>query len=177
MIRLVAFLLLIASLSVQADDMLKSATDAFKSGTRSEAVLVPADLDFSSGLSSAIAQGLGVTSKQADGGLGSLFSLAQSTLSSDQFSTIASAVPGMDSLLNAAPVLGDDSGSLSGMASSLGDYGDALKGASGVYSQFQSLGLDAASIPQYIEITNSYLQSTGGKKAAELFSQGVATLL
>ena len=173
---LAAILMLALPVSSQANDFLKSASDALK-GSSSDGATVPSDLDFSGGLSSAIAKGLGVSSQQADGGLGSLFSLAQSTLGSEQFSSLAGAVPGMDTLLKAAPAVSGDGGSLSGMASSLGGYGDAAKGAAAVVSQFQSLGLDATAIPQYIEITNSYLQSTGGQTAVDLFTKGVASLL
>ena len=173
---LIAIFLLVLPLGAAANDLLKSASDALK-GSSAEATAVPADLDFSGGLSNAISSALGVSGKQADGGLGSIFSLAQSTLGNEQFAALASAVPGMDSLLKAAPALESGSSSLSGMASSLGDYGDAAKGAAAVYSQFQSLGLSPTAIPQYIEVTNSYLQSTGGQKAVDLFSKGVASLL
>ena len=172
--RILLFCLLLAPLSAVADDIMKSAGDAMRSVSSSAAA---GNMDFSSGLSSAIASALGVSSSQADGGLGSLFSLAKSTLGNEQFATLASAVPGMDTLLKAAPALEGSGSSLSSLAGGLGDYGEAVKGASQVYSQFQALGLDATAVPQYIEITNSYLQSTGGKKAAELFSQGVASLL
>jgi hypothetical protein len=174
MIRLVAFLLLLTPLSLQADDLLKSATDTLK-GSADGTATVPATLDFSDGLSNALAGALGVSSKQADGGLGSLFSLAETTLGNEQFKTLAKSVPGMGDLLDAAPSL--DSNSLSGMASGLGGYGEAMKGASEVYAQFQQLGLSTSAIPQYIEVTNAYLQSTGGRQAVDLFSKGVASLL
>jgi hypothetical protein len=173
--RLAAILLLVMPLSLQADDLLKSATDALKGSGSSTRESVPAGLDFSGGLSSAVSQGLGVTSKQADGGLGSLFSLAQSTLGDEQFGSLAGAVPGIGDLLKAAPALG--SGSMAGMAGGLGGYAEAATGASAVYSQFQSLGLSATAIPQYIGIVSSYLQSTGGQQTVDLFMKGVASLL
>src|SRR5215472_16778791 len=46
---------------------------------------------------------LSVSSAQASGGAGALFNLAKSRLSSDEFSKVAGAVPGMDGLLQAAP--------------------------------------------------------------------------
>ena len=128
-------------------------------------------------LTDAIVQGLGVTNSQAEGGLGSLFSLAQSTLGNEQFAGLADAVPGMDTLLEAAPAVEGASKSLGGFSSALGNYGEALKGANQVYSQFKTLGLDAAAIPQYVDITNSYLQSNGGQSAVDLFSIGIAALL
>ncbi len=48
---------------------------------------------------------LGVTSTQAAGGAGAIFSLAKDRLAPDQFAQVAAAVPGMDTLLAAAPSL------------------------------------------------------------------------
>jgi hypothetical protein len=46
---------------------------------------------------------LGVTSEQATGGAGAIFNLAKERLAPDQFSQIAGAVPGIDSMMDAAP--------------------------------------------------------------------------
>jgi len=51
----------------------------------------------------ALTQQLGVTEQQATGGAGALFGLAKAKLSPDNFSQVASAVPGMEGLLQAAP--------------------------------------------------------------------------
>ncbi len=131
----------------------------------------------SSALTNAIVSGLGVSESQASGGLGSLFNLAKSTLGNEQFAGLAQSVPGMDQLLNAAPAVEGAGKSLGGLSSALGNYGDSIKGASEVYSQFKSLGLDASAIPQYVDVTNTYLQSTGGQSAVDLFSKGIAALL
>jgi hypothetical protein len=56
---------------------------------------------------------LGVTPEQARGGAGSLFSLAKGKMPAADF---ASAVPGMDGLLEAAPAMGGAVGSLGTMA-------------------------------------------------------------
>jgi len=174
---ILTLILLSTSCTVFAADLFKSASDAFNS-TKAPAQQPDANTaGLSSGLASALMQSLGVSDKQATGGLGSLFGLAKSTLSSQQFARLASAVPGMDSLLSVAPQVQAGTKSLGGLSGALGDYGEALDGASKVYSQFQSLGLDASAIPQYIDVTNSYLQSNGGQKAAELFSTGVSSLL
>ncbi len=165
--------LLLVPLSASASDWLKAAGDALNSPQEEASTA----LDFSKGLGSAISEGLGVSSTQSKGGLGSLFSLAQSTLGSEQFSSLASAVPGMGDLLKAAPALEGGASSLGGLTGGLGDYAEAVKGAGSVYSQFQALGLDAAAVPKYIDITTQYLQSTGGQKAASLFTKGIASLL
>lgn len=46
---------------------------------------------------------LGVNAQQASGGAGLLLSMAKDKLSSQEFGQIANAVPGIDSLLAAAP--------------------------------------------------------------------------
>jgi hypothetical protein len=51
----------------------------------------------------ALSKELGATPEQAAGAAGSLFGLAKSRLSADDFSQVAKAVPGMDALLKAAP--------------------------------------------------------------------------
>lgn len=126
-----------------------------------------------------LTENLGVSDSQAAGGLGSLFQLAQGTLSSSDFSSLSSAVPDMGSLLDAAPKVASDQnkGLASGLMNMAGLPGDAVSSAATVAAQFKELGLNPAMIPQYIQITNEFLQSNGGKQAVDLFSKGVATLL
>jgi hypothetical protein len=62
---------------------------------------------------------LGVTSEQATGGAGAIFNLAKERLAPDEFSQIAGAVPGIDSLMGAAPTAvaeGTTGGATSGVA-------------------------------------------------------------
>src|SRR2546430_16338330 len=54
----------------------------------------------------ALTQQLGVTEQQATGGAGAIFGLAKSKLSPDNFGQVASVVPGMEGLLQAAPTGG-----------------------------------------------------------------------
>ena len=126
-----------------------------------------------------LTQSLGVTESQAAGGMGSLFQLAQGTLSGSDFSSLSNAVPGMDSLLNAAPQVASEEtkGLTSGLMNMAGLPGDAVSSAATVAAQFKELGLSPTMIPQYIQVTNQFLQSNGGKQAVDLFTKGVASLL
>src|SRR4029453_16761909 len=54
----------------------------------------------------ALSKELGATPDQAAGAAGSLFGIAKSRLKPEEFSKVAAAVPGMDSLLKAAPTAG-----------------------------------------------------------------------
>ncbi|GAA5314998.1 MAG: hypothetical protein AseanaTS_02020 [Candidatus Pelagadaptatus aseana] len=127
----------------------------------------------------AITGGLGVSPEQASGGLGSLFQLAQGTLGASDFSVLSDAVPDMSGLLAAAPEVAPaaSQGLTSGLMNMAGLPGDAVSSATTVAAQFQQLGLNPAMIPEYIRITNEFLQSSGGQQAVELFGKGVATLL
>jgi hypothetical protein len=128
-----------------------------------------------SSLTGLLTSGLDVSPEQASGGLGSLFSVAQSSLSAQDFSSLSSYVPDMSSLLKAAPAVSENSSS--SLLGSFGGMGDTLNASSKVASQFTSLGLSAEHIPQYISIINDYLQSQGGQQAVNLFSKGIAALL
>jgi Protein of unknown function VcgC/VcgE (DUF2780) len=69
-------------------------------------------------LVNALSKEIGATPEQAAGAAGALFNVAKSRLKPEQFSQIAAAVPGMDSLLSAAPAAGG-MGALPGGAASL----------------------------------------------------------
>ena len=51
----------------------------------------------------ALSKEIGATPEQAAGAAGALFNVAKSKLSADQFAQVSKAVPGMSSLLSAAP--------------------------------------------------------------------------
>ena len=134
-------------------------------------------IDFAAGLVPTLSDSLGVSSKQASGGLGALFGLAQENVSVSDFATLSQSVPGMSSLLAAAPQVAGGSDGLGGLLGSAGKYGKAMTGAKQVYEQFAALGLDATQVGQYINIAMSYLQSEGGQAAVDIFNDGVASLL
>jgi len=71
------------------------------------------------GLVDMLVSQLGVTSDQATGGAGAIFNLAKERLAPDEFSQIAGAVPGIDSMMGAAPTAAAEStsgGATSGVA-------------------------------------------------------------
>src|SRR5262245_20319709 len=74
---------------------------------------------------------MGASPEQSAGAAGALFGVAKSRLKADEFSQIAGAVPGMDSLLKAAPAasgggLGAVAGQLGGSAGSMGAAAQAF---------------------------------------------------
>lgn len=110
-----------------------------------------------------LVQQLGVTPQQATGGAGSIFSLAKQSLSPTSFGQISNAVPGMDQLIAAAPVLAGTSGGnglMGSAASALG--GSSMGNLLGLVNAFQSLGMGSGMMNQFIPIILQYLQDTGG---------------
>src|SRR4051812_22523289 len=86
----------------------------------------------------ALSKEIGWTSEQAAGAAGSLFGVAKSRLKPEEFSKIATAVPGIDSLLKAAPAAGGAAGT-SGALSQLA--GSSAGGLASAASSFAKLGL------------------------------------
>jgi hypothetical protein len=128
-------------------------------------------------LTGILTSGLNVSNEQASGGLGSLFSLAQNSLGENDFSSLSSYIPNMSSYLDALPGMSSESSSASGLLNSLGGLGESAAAANTVAGQFSALGLSAEQIPQYIQIINDYLQSSGGQQAVDLFQSGISSLL
>ncbi len=119
---------------------------------------------------------LGLSQTQAEGGLGSLFSLAKTTLGNDSFSSIADAVPNMDGLLSAAPKIDSNSG-LTGLLSKTGDLGSAFQGGAQVYDSFEKLGISKELAQPMIEIVKGYLDSYAGDGTSDLLMQGLNSFL
>jgi len=167
-----------------ATETMPKATEATKDDVMTQATQMAKDASTAMAKNAAMASltgmvtdKLGVSEQQAQGGLGTLFGVAQSTLGSSEFSQLSQYVPEMDTLLKAAPAVSENADGISSLLGKAGKYGDALKSGSQAYSQFKTLGLDAAQIPQYIEITNEFLKQQGGTDIASLFSKGLAAIM
>lgn len=128
-------------------------------------------------LTQLVTQSLEVSPQQAQGGLGSLFSLAQSTLVDTDFAQLSAAVPEMSSLLKAAPAISESTKGVTSLMGNMGKYAKVMQGATTAYAQFKTLGIGTEQIPQYIDITNEFLAGQGGKDVQALFMDGVAALL
>ncbi|RTZ98628.1 MAG: DUF2780 domain-containing protein [Deltaproteobacteria bacterium] len=115
------------------------------------------------GLVSMLTSGLGINDTQAAGAAGAVFNLAKSKLSGDEFTTVAKAVPEMDTLLSAAPETGK-SGGLASMA------GKALGSAAGLAGSFDKLGLDAGMVGQVIPMVLDYVKGNGGETVMKVLA-------
>lgn len=123
----------------------------------------------SSALIKQLTKGLSITPTQAKGGAGTLFALAKSRLSADEFSKVSSAVPGMSGLLKAAPTLSQSSGS-SGLESMLpGNMGRMAEAA----EAFHKLGLSPEMAAKFVPIMSKFVQTKGGSSTAALLEKAL----
>ncbi len=138
-------------------------------GAPSSAQMSTAASSGASALVSQLSKQLSITHTQARGGAGSLFSLAKNRLTSDEFSKISAAVPGMSTLLKAAP---QTSGS-----SELSSLEGALPGNMGrmaeVAGAFNKLGLSPTMASKFLPIMSKFVESHGGQTAASLLEKAL----
>lgn len=129
------------------------------------------------GLVGALTSQLGVNQQQAEGGAGALFGLAKQRMAPDQFGQVEQSVPGIGSLISAAPALGggqSSGGGLGGMAGgALGSLGGG--GATGglgalapLAGSFSQLGLSPDMAGKFLPVILQYLNGNGAGSAAGL---------
>ncbi len=110
----------------------------------------------------ALSKEIGATPEQAAGAAGALFGVAKSRLNANDFSQIATAVPGMDSLLKASPV--------SATSGALSQLGGAAGGLAGVGTAFTKLGLSPDMVSKAVPVLTSYVTKSGGSKVGSLLT-------
>ena len=113
----------------------------------------------------ALSKEMGATPEQAAGAAGTLFGVAKSRLKAEDFSQIATAVPGMDSLLKAAPSSGG-----AAAAGTLSQLGGGASGLASAASAFSKLGLSPDMVSKAVPILTSFVTKSGGSKAGSLLA-------
>ena len=126
----------------------------------------------SSALIGQLTKELSISSTQARGGAGALFSLAKTRLSADEFSKVAAAVPGMSSLLKAAPAAGEPS-ELSSLESSLPGGMGSLGTMAAAAGSFHKLGLSPEMAMKFLPVMMKYVESRGGLSTASLLEKAL----
>ncbi|MCH1929995.1 DUF2780 domain-containing protein [Shewanella sp. A25] len=119
---------------------------------------------------------LGLSQTQAEGGLGSLLGMAQTSLNTSDYATLAASIPNADSLLAAAPQLDSTSG-VSGLLSKAGNVSTSLQGSALVLNAFQKLGISQELAVPMINVAKTYLETNGSEGSAALLTQGLGALL
>lgn len=113
---------------------------------------------------------LGVTEDQATGGSGAVFREAKNNMSSGDYSQLLKAVPGIDSLMSAAP----QSGGLTGKATSLlGGSAGSATGMANLADSFSKLGLAPDMVNQFVPVIMDFVQSEGGDQAMTLLKSAL----
>lgn len=110
-----------------------------------------------------LTKNLGVSETQAKGGAGLIFNLAKDKLGSDGFSKVSSAVPGIDTMMEAAPASkGGALGALGGLASGFGGKAGGLGALAGLAGGFSKLGMDGSMISKFVPVILSFVKGKGG---------------
>lgn len=109
---------------------------------------------------------MAATPEQSAGAAGALFGVAKSRLNADQFSQVAKAVPGMDSLLKAAPAAGG-LGAIGGLSQQLGGSAGGLLGAA---SAFSKLGLSPEMVSKAVPVLVGFVTKSGGANVGNLLA-------
>jgi len=129
----------------------------------------PTQAQSSGGLVSQLTRQLSITPTQARGGAGTLFSLAKTRLSDEEFGKVSSAVPGMSGLLKAAPALSQHS-EFSGLESALpGNMGRMAEAA----EAFHKLGLSPEMAGKFLPVMTKFVESRGGLSTASLLEKAL----
>jgi hypothetical protein len=113
---------------------------------------------------------LGVSDEQATGGAGAVFKEAKNNMDPGDYTQLLKAVPGIDSLMSAAP----QTGGLASTASSLlGGSGGSAKGMANLADSFSKLGLAPDMVNQFVPVILDYVQSEGGQQAMTLLKSAL----
>ena len=113
----------------------------------------------------ALSKEIGGTPEQAAGAAGALFGIAKSRLKPDEFTQVATAVPGMDTLLQAAPSAGAASG-----AGALSQVAGSASGLATAASAFTKLGLKPDMVAKAVPVLTSFVTKSGGANVGSLLA-------
>lgn len=111
----------------------------------------------------------GVTTKQAEGGAGAVFSYAKTKMKTDDFAKVSKSVPDMDGLLKAAPAVeapkSGTAGALSSAASAMGGSAGAV---AAIAPAFQKLGISTETASKFLPVITDYVTKKGGSSVGSL---------
>lgn len=161
--------LAIGSLGVTPAECQAQAPAAAEKAAPAASAAAEAAAKASPDLVGALSKEIGASPAQAAGAAGSLFGIAKSRLKPEEFGEISKAVPGMDSLLSAAPAAAAATGT-SGAAGALGALGGSAAGLAGAASAFSKLGLKPELVAKAIPVLTQFVGQSGGAKAAGLLA-------
>ena len=119
----------------------------------------------------ALTKEMGATVPQASGAAGALLGLAKTRLKPEEFTKVSGAIPGIDSLLAAAPAVAGTSGSgAAGALAKATGGASALGGLAAVAPAFDKLGLKPEMAMKAVPVLTNYVTKSGGKDVAALLA-------
>jgi Protein of unknown function VcgC/VcgE (DUF2780) len=116
----------------------------------------------------AVAKDLSLTPWQAQGAAGTLFGLAKTKLSAEDFAKVAGAVPNMEGLLKAAPAADAKSSAVDLVTGAAG--GGSLGSVASVAGPLMKLGLKPDTIAKLAPSLIKAVQTKGGAEVASLLT-------
>jgi len=109
---------------------------------------------------------LSSTPEQAAGAAGALFGLAKTRLKPAEFSQVSKAVPGMASLLKAAPALSKGGGK----SDPLSQVAGSAAGLAAAAQAFSKLGLSPDLVAKAVPVLTSFVTKSGGADVGKLLA-------
>jgi len=116
----------------------------------------------------ALSKELGSTPEQAAGAAGALFGLAKTRLKPEEFSQVSNAVPGMGSLLKAAPAAAAIG--TSGAGDALSKMAGSASGLASMASAFSKLGLSPDMVAKAVPVLTQFVSKSGGANVGKLLA-------
>lgn len=152
----------VAFIAASTNPAVLQAQEKAPAATEEAAAAVKASPD----LVNALAKEIGATPEQAAGAAGALFGVAKSRLKADEFTQVSKAVPGMDSLLKAAPMVS----SAVGTSGALGQLAGSAGGLATAASAFSKLGLKPEMVAKAVPVLTSFVSKSGGAGVGSLLA-------
>ena len=121
------------------------------------------------GLVDILVRQLGVSPQQAMGGAGAIFQMAQGNMNPQAFGSLSQSVPGMSTMLGAAPAMP----AAGGLTSLMGNSGSSLGSVASLAGSFQQLNLSPNMVSQFIPVVTNYVKQTGGQATADLLQSAL----
>jgi len=113
-----------------------------------------------------LTQELGVSDRQAEGGLGLILGILRERLPAGDFASIGEALPEADALVESAPKPESAAGGLlGGVMSAMG--GGGLANLAQLANGFSGLGMDSSLVARFIPVVVAFLGDKGGADLAE----------
>jgi Protein of unknown function VcgC/VcgE (DUF2780) len=114
-----------------------------------------------------LAKQLNVTDAQASGGAGAIFNYAKSSLPTNEYAKVESAVPEAADLIKQAPA----TDATSAAAGALGKAGGTATGLASLGSSFQKLGLSTDMVGQFVPVVVDYVDKKGGSEVGSILKK------